>query len=839
MIQTAELLTDIYKNYSLIGTAYIDWFVKLDNMEKEIRQINPQKEIFLEGDNKFINMDDELTLQLLMLYNIKSLKQVCVNELTMYLYTYIVTDNTSIFYKKLEKVLNKNKLKPHDQISEITEVEGDQKGGGAFMLSTILYAVMTMVLVKGLYNTNNDIKGLQPRGNVNLEMSTIINKPGKLAKSMTFESKFNKKDINLDDEDELEQFVNLFKPPTDGAPVPFQNTSTFQSPNITKTFGDGLNVDPTAVTGALTIIGFAILANNPDALNNFMKKTIPSLNKMAKNVMNSLKDVCRETLPKLTTADLPKEYFRIFNEKMKQKSDEMEEQLEAEKTIMEEEQTALVLEEMELDEGLKTPAAPSSYEYAVEWVYGKQKEQNLINVNVSEYEEFQDKVQKRVSENVENEMDIRADDLLNRSITDVFIDMQADISEQQLQNNREALFERVCEFDPMEFKYEDGILSITDNARPLQYLSVLTSNINLFGETALSKMNPGDVQYNQVKSLVQKSKVIKNEIIPLLNINLKKAVLNKKDAGSVEEFTTNLLEALTDIQKVNEKASKSFPGDEEKQQIFLQQQKEIMENEIKKNREIQDIENKNFQADQNISNEQWANINQFTNDLMDGAIKVSGDFGQSILNATESGGKSIFNMTGNLAVDLGENLAAVVDAGLGPLIDSLIEKGMPIIYAVCVALIIYISLPYVRAVSMYKAAGVRSQARAIDNQPPAHGPPQPGVQVPPNIHVPGLAPGWRITLDEQGRPIVRPPEPIGPPPEQRDNRPPLPPGLPPNQLDNRPPLPPGPPPQPRTGGKKRRTHKGKRKNKKTKKRKRNNKKHKTRHRKKRKSHKRN
>lgn len=809
MFQTAEVITDIYKNYSIIATAYIDWFVRLDNLEKEIRQINSKKEIFLEGENKFINMDDELTLQILLLYNITSLKQICVNELTMYLYTYIVTDNTSIFYEKLEKILNKNKLKQHDQITEIEEVE-DQKGGGAIMLSSILYAVMTMVLVKGLYNSNNDIKGLQPRGNVNLEMSTIINKPGKLAKSMTFESKFNKKDINLDDEEELEQFVNLFKPPTDSAPVPFQNTSTFQSPNITKTFGDGLDVDPTAVSGALTLIGFAILANNPDALNKYMKKTIPSLNKMSKNVMNSLKDVCSETLTKLTTADLPKEYFRIFNDKMKEKTDIMEEQLETEQKTIEEEQTALVLEEMLLDEGLKTPAAPTAYEYAVEWVYGKQKDQNLINVNVSEYEKFQDEVQQRVSENVEKEMDIRAEDLLNKTITDVFIDMQADISEQQLQNNREALFERVCEFDPLEFKYEEGILSITDNARPLQYLSVLTSNINLFGETALSKMNPDDVQYNQVKSLVQKSKVIKNEIIPLLNINLKKAVLNKKDAGSVEEFTSNLLESLTDIQKANDKATKSFPGDEEKQQIFLQQQRDLMENEIRKNRELQDIENKNFQADQNISNEQWANINQFTNDLMDGAFKVSGDFGQSILNATESGGKSILNMTGNLAVDFGDTLKEVVDAGLGPLINSLFEKGMPIVYAVCAALIIYLSIPYLRAVSMLKAANINRQARGINNQPgQIEDSPPNNTQVQRNqkynIDIPGLAPGWRITIDEQGQPIVRPPEPPGPPPEQKDNRPPL---------------PPGPPPTNRTeGGKKRRTYKGRRKSKKTQKRK--------------------
>ena len=184
-------------------------------------------------------------------------------------------------------------------------------------------------------------------------------------------------------------------------------------------------------------------------------------------------------------------------------------------------------------------------------------------------------------------------------------------------------------------------------------------------------MNPDDVLFNQVKSLVQKSKVIKNELIPLLNINLKKAVLNKKDAGSIEEFTSNLLEALSDIQKVTDKASKNFPLDEEKQEMFIKQQKEIMENEIKRNRELQDIENLNFKADKNISNEQWENINQFTNDMMNGAIKVSGDFGQSILNATESGGKSIFNMTGNIAVDFGESLAAVVDAGLGPLINSL------------------------------------------------------------------------------------------------------------------------------------------------------------------------
>ena len=427
-------------------------------------------------------MDSELTLQILMLYNITSLKQICVNDLTMYLYTYIVTDNTSIFYEKLEKVLNKKENNSNSKITEIEQVEGEQVGGGSIMFSGILYAIMTLVLVKGLVNANNDIKGLQPSGNINLGMSTIINKPGKFAKSMTLESKFNLKDIDLDDEQELEQLLDLFKPPTNGPPVPYKNTSTFQSPNITQMFGDGTNINPNAVTGALTIIGFAILANNPDALNNYIKKTIPSLNKMGKKVLTSLKEVCKGTLPKLATADLPIEYFRIFNEKMKSKTDEMDDQLEADKKTIEEEQTALVLAEMNLDEGLNTPATPSIYEYTVEWAYGQPKDQKQTAVNISEYETFQTELEQRVSENVEKEMDIKADDLLNKTMFDVFQNMYEDTSAQQLQNNREALFERVCEFDPIIFKYDDGLLSVTDNARPLQYLSVLTANINLFGE---------------------------------------------------------------------------------------------------------------------------------------------------------------------------------------------------------------------------------------------------------------------------------------------------------------------------------------------------------------------
>lgn len=806
MNQTADLLTDIYKNYSLIATAYIDWYVKLDNLEKEIREMNSQKEIFIEGDNKIINMDSELTLQILLLYNITSLKQICANELTMYLYSYIVTDDASIFYEKLGNTLNKKEIESNPAITEI------QEGGGSIMFSSILYAIMTLVLVKGLVNANNDIKGLQPSGNINLGMSTIINKPGKFAKNMILESKFNVKDINLDDEEELEQLVRLFQPPTNGPPVPYKNTSTFQSPNITQMFGEGTNVDANAVTGALTIIGFAILANNPDALNNYIKKTIPSLNKMGKKVSTSLKEVCKETLTKLATADLPIEYFRIFNEKMKSKTDEMDDQLEADKKTIEEEQTALVLAEMNLDEGLKIPDQPSTYDYAVNWVYGKGNDQNQSSANISEYETFQTELEQRVSENVQKELDQKADDLLNKTMFDVFQNMYEDTSAQQLQNNREALFERVCEFDPMVFKYDNGLLSITDNARPLQYLSVLTANINLFGDTALGKMNSGDANFNQVKSLVQKSKVIKNEIIPLLNINLKKAVLNKKDAGSVEEFASNLEQALSDIEKVINKASKNFPLDEEKREMFIKQQKEIMENEIKRNRELQDIENLNFKADQNISNEQWENINQFTNDMMNGAIKVSGDFGQSILNATELGGKSIFNMTGNMAVDMGETLAAVVDAGLGPLINSLIEKGLPVLYAVCVVLLIYVGLPYIRALSMLKAAGINREAKALNNQGQEQGPGQNNRQVQgnqnDNLQIPGLAPGWRITIDDQGKPIVRPPEPPGPPPPP-----------PPVQQDNRPPLPPDPPPNRMAGGKKRRTYKGRRKSKKTQKRK--------------------
>ena len=134
MNKTSILVTNAYTHFDEIVSSYVEWYIKLDNYEKEVRSINGKRELFIKGSNTIFNMDTELTMQILLLNITTYLKQLCAEQLTMYIYSYLVVDSTNKFYDELYKIY------------ESSTEKQNQEGGGPTTLKSVLIAFMSLIL---------------------------------------------------------------------------------------------------------------------------------------------------------------------------------------------------------------------------------------------------------------------------------------------------------------------------------------------------------------------------------------------------------------------------------------------------------------------------------------------------------------------------------------------------------------------------------------------------------------------------------------------------------------------------------------------------------------------
>jgi len=827
MNKTSILISNAYSNFDYIVASYIEWYVKLDNFEKEVRAIDGKRELFKKGSNTIFNMDTELTMQILLLNNVSNLKQLCAEQLTMYIYSYLVVDSTNNFYEGLYKIYENSTEKQN------------QEGGGPTNLKSVLIAFMSLILFQCVVGINSDINGLIPSGNLKVNMHTSIKQVGEYGKSIQIFSDLNLDDINIENDEDIEKVLNLFKPPFSNKP--YKESTLLVSPNISDKIikkNKDYFIDPSILTGLVTAVGFSIIARDPNSLNGVIDEKIKGINKLSRNVTASLKAVCRESFAKLSTDELPKVYYKVFNKKMSDQEEEQEEQLKTKKMEIEEETTALVKKTMQYDEATPEPSMPPTYKWAASYVYPSSDQQTKTETSVEEYNEFQTELQERVSQEVEKQMGVESNIILNMTIQNSLDLIRKDIQDQQLQNNVEVVFQAICDrIEPIIFNFEDGVISVTDNAKPLQYLNILASNVRIFGKSELERLGTSDPLYNQVDSLFQKSEILHRDIIPSLNHRLKNAVEDKNDSQSIGEFTDSLETALTDIQKSLNKALEVLPITNEKMQILMDHQKEEMIRFLRKERHEQDLENKDFEVSEGIRKDQRDITNQYLNGIMKGFFNVTETAGGNIKNATEMGAMAILNMTGNIAVDLGEVTSKIIDSGFGPIINSLLWTGGPFLGIASVILVLWTCLPYFRGVARLKARQLDATLvpKQLENIYPGSNLSQSDNEQSGQMKIisPYLQQGWWIRNDERGLPILMPPIPKIPAPPTE----PFPENYFIGQDGRKHALRPGvpPPPQPPTikGGIKKKSFKGKRKHKRTQRKRGIYKKRKTRHRKKR------
>ena len=72
------LVNNSYKNKPEIITSYLEWYLMLDDAEKELRSGAKEAPLFASPESKELNMDVDFTITIVLLLVINELKKKCV-----------------------------------------------------------------------------------------------------------------------------------------------------------------------------------------------------------------------------------------------------------------------------------------------------------------------------------------------------------------------------------------------------------------------------------------------------------------------------------------------------------------------------------------------------------------------------------------------------------------------------------------------------------------------------------------------------------------------------------------------------------------------------------------
>ena len=315
-------------------------------------------------------------------------------------------------------------------------------------------------------------------------------------------------------------------------------------------------------------------------------------------------------------------------------------------------------------------------------------------------------------------MEVASDVVLNETINEVMEDISDEIGPKILKNNRDTAFRAICNnIKPFKFAYTDGELSVYDNAKSLQYISILANNVNVFADQELKKYSEGDYMYDSVNSLAQKAKKINRDILPSLDINLVNAVSNDAYlSGNINEFVQNIENTLNEIQGQLQETLQAFPLDNELLQNQLKMNKEATKNEIEKLQENQRIERELFNVEQNVSKDEWDRTSEYVDLNMKGTFGAIDSVAGNVLNATASATNQIFNQTGEVLVNAGKTMDNILVYGLGPVITSLIWTGAPVLAIAAVIYLMLICSPVFKVMMKVKARRIEKNLQKQEEQ---------------------------------------------------------------------------------------------------------------------------
>lgn len=790
------LVNNSYKNKQEIITSYLEWYLMLDDAEKELRVGAKEASLFASPETKELNMDVDFTMTIVLLSVIVELKKKCVQELTMYMYTQMVIESCGSFFNTLYTILQKNDPSswPSVDVSELEEIKDSQVGGapGKNVYSMIV-SVMMLILFQCLLANANDMIALVPNGNIGVQMKLNIQQnPGQLSKVAKLETEFNIHELDTDNVEDFENFLNLFKQ----ADTPYKKDKRIESGNLKEAYETSYNEEQmdiqkkmpkTFFEGILTT--FSTETPNYPTFEDTMQAKVKELNKLIIEVNKSLQGMCTNVI-QLRTENVPIELYRLFNEKLSKRQEEMEEIIQDKEREIREEVTEFV-EEVMKEEGKEAPSSLSLYETITSYWYAQTPTNQVMIIGegdeLSESDkqfyksEYNKELAERVNEEFSNQMNKTADEVLNNTLMEVVNEVNEENKNNIMTNNREVFFASFCDkLEPFKFNYdaETSTLSIDNNAKSMQYLSIIVKNILSFGEKEKERVED-PTQKDRVQSLMEKSNVILNQVIPAINSKLMNAVIKGTNMSpDLNDFTNKLVEALHNVQNTIYKTASNFPLKDEKVNQELLRIKENADIENKKRLEEQKIEEVMFLVDQNISKQEWDMYNQWMLGKIEGVLKVSGSTSEQLLNATEDGLHMLFSKTGNVLVDLGQTGANILNNGIGSILGALLWQAIPILSVLGGVLVFYILFPVLTATARLKARRINA---ITDNQPPTQNavnlpagwkisasgipkPPEPsgipeGYEMGPD-GARRLKQGWTIGVD--GRP--RPPEPPGPRP---------------------------------------------------------------------------
>jgi hypothetical protein len=290
---TKELIYNSFENNQEIISSYIFIYKSLDDQEKEIRLINQEINIklFSNLEERELNMDLPFALQILELKTIADMKNLIIQQLTSYIYSLLVLQQSMPFYDTLSSFLIKSvKTSPTEMV--------DSQAGGGLNLKTIIFSFMSLTMIQSTLGFNADLATLDPTGNIGVSLHTKTERiPNTLVQSMKIISDFNIKDIDIENPDEIDEFIKLF---TNTNPI-LKTTNTIKSENLTEKYKHSYDlkmlsekekkVSSYQLSSYLAVIGLTFMDNEVEDVNK-----VPEFEKYMNSQVIQINDIAKKQL---------------------------------------------------------------------------------------------------------------------------------------------------------------------------------------------------------------------------------------------------------------------------------------------------------------------------------------------------------------------------------------------------------------------------------------------------------------------------------------------------------------------------------------------------------------
>ena len=728
-----QLISNCFNNYEGIIKANLVLYKQINDIEIQIIKENTTPELFQNPDAEILQMDDLLGLQTASLKTIKLLKGYIVQSLSMYIYTLNVINEMSPL---LNAILLMSTDKNNDSLIKVEELsESDdlslQNGGAKSSVYSLLLNFMVLMLINSLYNKNVAANEIIPGINMGLQLIKINN---------------NQPDIQtpaaaaLDELDptnmeQMKEFLQMF---TTSTLQDYSNKPPYKSKNITSSFGETWTQDnppqkpsPSLIDGLWNALTSQDSNSNMNMVNHddFFKHVdegVSKLNKLNKDLYNSLQEMCEGTM-EVRTDSLPIELYRVLKQKMKEKGEFIEKEQHLARYENKEKALELATEISSEDK----PEEPTIYEKYVDnsWLktfsLSKSAESNTQLVEgkskskIATFYEYQDDIEKKTNELVPILNEASDHKIMQDAVISILNDVGTTFEDGNINNNRNIFFGSLCKIIDVpiyKFDKQSGILSMSNHAESLNYIKVLANNVNTWGKQAYDAEQNDDIKI-KIQSLMEKSQYIVGNVLPSLNVGIIQAITKGTDLSqNVDEFFKQIIDAIAKSKfQIMNAISKNPITNKISNEKFIQDYENAQRQILESTRE-QALSMEEFKTSQNISNEKWDMTQEYLTGNIKGVGNIAGNATAATLEIVEGVSESIIDTTGNIGIKVVQKGAELISSGLMPFVTSLIWLALGSLAAFSIFVIIRTSMPIWRILGkrLARSMEVHDNAQNID-----------------------------------------------------------------------------------------------------------------------------